>query len=297
MKFLNPLSIFIGIIACMQVHSQEEFSKDPTITLFTGIINYQGDLNPNSFTFNHSNFAAGLVIRKPLNRLLTLRAGIHMGKIEAADRYNRDYLQPRNLSFYNTIQELSAGLEITVLDISTKKFIPYIYGGVAVFHMNPWTYDNNHKKTFLQPLSTEGQGLSQYPDRKPYGLVQVSLPFGGGIKYALTNEINIGIEFSQRKSFTDYIDDVSTYFVDKDALLQAKGPKAVELAYRGDEVPGGQQTYPIHGEQRGTPAEMDWYYLFGTTLEIKINALAGLFKGNNNSMHGAYSQRCPRHIY
>ncbi len=294
---MNPpkatLLLAITLFVCRPAKAQE-FSGAPTITLFTGMINYQGDLKPNSFTFNHSNFAIGVVVRKPLSRVLTLRAGIHLGKVEAADRYNRDYLQPRNLSFYSGIQEISAGIELTVLDIATTRFTPYMYGGVAVFHMNPWTYDNSGKKTFLRPLSTEGQGLSQYPDKKQYGLIQLSLPFGGGFKYAVNDNINIGVEFSQRKSFTDYIDDVSTAFVDRDVLYQAKGAKAVELAYRGDELPGGAQAYPGHGAQRGTPSEMDWYYFFGATFEIKLNAIGSLLRGEN-SLHGNYS-RCPRNV-
>lgn len=181
-------------------------------------------------------------------------------------------------------------MEITVLDISTKRFTPYIYGGIAVFHFNPWTTDNAGAKTYLKPLSTEGQGLSQYPEQKGYNLTQIALPFGVGLKYAVSDVFSIGIEFSQRKTFTDYIDDVSTYYIDKNVLLQAKGPKSVELAYRGGQSPVGSPLYPAHGEQRGTPSEMDWYYLIGITTEIKLNAMGHLF-GSNKSIA---SQRCPR---
>lgn len=268
----------------------QELDRSFSLSLFTGAINYQGDLQPGSFTFSHSNLALGLSIRKPLNRWITVRAGINYGTITASDSWNRDYLKPRNLSFTTTIKEAYAGLELTVLDLSVNKFTPYIYGGIAVFHFNPWTRDNAGVKTYLQPLSTEGQGLSQYPEQKTYQLTQLSIPFGGGVKYALSDAFSIGIEFSQRKSFTDYIDDVSTHYVDKDVLLAAKGPKAVELAYRGGLSPAGSPLYPAHGEQRGTPSEMDWYYFFGLTSEIKLNALSGLF----SSKRSVASQRCPR---
>jgi opacity protein-like surface antigen len=270
--------------------SAQETDKSFSLSLFTGVINYQGDLQPGSFTFNHSNFAAGLSIRKPLNRWITARAGINYGTITAADSWNRDYLKPRNLSFTTTIQEAYAGLELTVMDISTKKFTPYIYGGIAVFHFNPWTRDQAGAKTYLQPLSTEGQGLPQYPEQKNYQLTQLAIPFGGGVRYAVSDAFSIGIEFSQRKSFTDYIDDVSTHYVDRDVLLQAKGAKAVELAYRGGQSPAGSPLYPAHGEQRGTPSEMDWYYFVGLTSEIKLNALSGLFRSGKS----VASQRCPR---
>ncbi|MBL7730776.1 MAG: hypothetical protein JNM88_06325 [Chitinophagaceae bacterium] len=282
--------LLVCCIICTSAIQAQEFDKSPSVAVFTGLINYQGDLNPNSFTVSHSNFAAGISIKKPLNRWFTARVGISYGKIEAADAWNRDYLKSRNLSFATTIKEAYAGLEITVLDISTKKFTPYLYGGIAVFHFNPWARDNSGAKTYLQPLSTEGQGLSQYPEQKTYKLTQICLPFGAGIKYQVSDALSIGVELSQRKSFTDYIDDVSSYYVDRDVLLAAKGAKAVEMAYRGGQSPVGSPLYPSHGEQRGTPSEMDWYYLFGFTTEIKLDALGSLF-GNGRSVA---SQRCPR---
>jgi hypothetical protein len=292
----QPITLFAFLcIVCSEPLKAQEQDKSASIALFTGAINYQGDLNPSSFSFKHSNFTASLVFRKPLNRWFTFRAGAGIGKIEAADCWNRDYLKPRNLSFTTTIKEAYAGLELNLLDFSSKRFTPYFYGGLSVFHFNPWTLDNNGVKTYLKPLSTEGQGLPQYPKQRPYNLTQLALPFGMGIKYAVSPSVNIGFEFSQRKSFTDYIDDVSTSFVDPIILLQARGPKAVELAYRGDELPDGLQSYPGHGEQRGTASEMDWYYFFGATVEVKLGAFGKLF-GNHKSHRSIASQRCPRNI-
>ena len=299
-QYINPnlLKFLLSIAGCCLLSSlrtaSQEFTKEPSLSLFTGMVNYQGDLNPSSFTFAHSHFAAGLSLHQPINRWFTARIGLFMGKIEAADRYNRDYLKPRNLSFYNSITEANLALELNVPVKGNPRFGPYLLGGVAVFRSNPWTYDQYGKKTFLQPLSTEGQGLQEYPSQKPYGLYQLSLLFGGGLRFAITDGIDIGLEFSQRKSFTDYIDDVSTHFVDQDVLLRAKGPKAVELSYRGDEIPGGIQSYPVHGEQRGTPSEMDWYYFFGITTRVRISTLGKLFQSGGHN--GAYQLRCPRTV-
>jgi opacity protein-like surface antigen len=289
---VKTLKVFIVstlLFLCTTTNAQE-LDKSPSISLFTGTINYQGDLNPNSFYFKHSNLALGLIIRKQLNRWFSVRAGITSGTIEAADSWNRDDLKSRNLSFTTTIKEAYAGLEVSLLDISTKKFTPYFYAGIAVFHFNPWTRDNAGVKTYLKPLSTEGQGLAAYPEKKTYNLTQIALPFGAGVKYAVTDGFSIGVEFNQRKSFTDYIDDVSSSYVDRDVLLQAKGAKAVELAYRGGQSPLGSPQYPAHGEQRGTPSEMDWYYFVGLTTEIKLNSIGSLF-GNSKTVA---SQRCPR---
>ena len=122
------------------------------------------------------------------------------------------------------------------------------------------------------------------------------MPFGIGVKYALNDNINIGFEFSQRKTFTDYLDDVSSFYVDYQKLLAAKGPKAVELAYRGIPGTASSSSYPAHGEQRGTPSEMDWYYFAGLTIEMKLNSIAGIFNGFG-SRDKNYSQRCPKKLW
>lgn len=275
--------------------SQNE-NKGTWLGVFIGKMNYQGDLNPNSFTFAHSKPTAALSLRQSFNRWLSLKGGLAVGSIQAADRYNRDYLKKRNLSFYTTIKEASLSLEASLLDLSTTHFTPYIYGSASLYHFNPWAYDNSGKKTFLQPLGTEGQGLSQFPKQKPYKLTQLNVGFGVGARYAINENMNLGIEFSQRKTFTDYLDDVSSIYVDQNALLQAKGPKAVEMAFRGDELPGGS-AYPNHGEQRGTPSEMDWYYFFGINIEIRFSAFIKVFSGLNNENSSAiHNIRCPRNV-
>jgi hypothetical protein len=74
--------------------------------------------------------------------------------------------------------------------------------------------------------------------------------------------------------------------------MQEKGAKAVELAYRADELPGGRTFFPQHGDQRGTPSEMDWYYFVGLTLEMKLNQVGSIFQFQK----GVASQRCPRNL-
>ena len=275
--------------------SQNE-SKGTWLGLFIGKMNYQGDLNPSSFKFAHSKPTAALTVRQSFNKWLSVKGGFAIGSIEAADRYNRDYLKKRNLSFYTTIKEVSLSLETSLLDLSTTRFTPYIHGSVSLYHFNPWAYDNSGTKTFLQPLSTEGQGLSQFPKQKPYRLTQLNVGYGVGARYAINENMNFGVEFSQRKTFTDYLDDVSSMYVDQNALLQAKGAKAVEMAFRGDELPGGS-AYPGHGEQRGTPSEMDWYYFFGVNIEMKFSTFTKLFKNLSNENSAAiHNLRCPKNV-
>lgn len=236
-----------------------------------------------------------LSLRQPLSNKFSIRAGVGIGSLAAADFHNRDYLKPRNLSFRTDIQEVSLALDWNLLDLTTYRMTPFAYMGGVYFHFNPFTIDESGQKVYLQPLSTEGQGLPDYPDRKVYSLYQPAVAFGGGIRYAVSNDLIFTIEHGQRKSFIDYIDDVSKDFVDKDKLLAAKGPKAVELAFRGDEL-DHNLPYPNAGDQRGTPTEMDWYYYIGITIEAKFRSIPELgrtFSGVFSKGGNSFQQRCP----
>ena len=122
-------------------------------------------------------------------------------------------------------------------------------------------------KIFLQPVSTEGQGF--YQNRKAYSLHQFAIPFGAGATLALSDNIHIGIEVGWRKLFTDYLDDVSTTYIDPNLLLANRGPKTLELAYRGNELKNGNP-YPL-GEIRGGAKYKDWYYFTGVTFRVRLN--------------------------
>lgn len=289
-KLLNLLA---ASLLLLMAHAQE-FDTRAAIGVLAGAVNYQGDLKPNSFTFQHSNPIVGVTIRKPFNRWVALKAGIAAAKIEAADKYNRPDLQIRNLSFASVIKELFAGVEGDLLNIETTRFTPYVYAGGALFHFKPYTFDELGKKVYLKPLSTEGQGLNEYPDRKPYQLTQLALGFGGGLRVAVSECATVAIEFSQRKTFTDYLDDVSSSFVDENILRTARGQQAVDLSFREDEL-HNNKPYPVAGEQRGTPTEMDWYYFLALHVEFKLGCVESLFSGKGGRMgRGGYYKNCPK---
>ena len=130
-----------------------------------------------------------------------------------------------------------------------------------------WGRDN---KTFLHPLSTEGQGLAAYPGRKPYSLTQLCLPFGAGWKWTFSKRYDIIYELGYRLLFTDYLDDVSTTYVDPQLLLAARGPKAVEVAYRAQHSAGSYPYQEGPGDQRGNPNVKDWYFFSGLKLLIRL---------------------------
>jgi hypothetical protein len=245
------------------------------LTIFGGVSNYQGDLQGKHFTLDQSNLALGLGVKYDLTRNFALRGGINYGTIEATDARNSPELRFRNLSFFSRIVEGNALIEYTLFDMEDRKISPYVFGGVAVYHFDPYTFDSVGRKVFLQPLSTEGQGLAQYPDRKPYKLTQFAIPFGAGVKFRVGYNTVLAYEIGLRKIFTDYLDDVSTTYVDQFALGQARGLKAVEMAYRAGELNEGDPNYPADGTIRGGSKYKDWYYFTGFTVYIGINSKGG----------------------
>lgn len=244
------------------------------IGAFAGTTGYAGDLN-GSFG-KRLKPALGASIVYDATRHISLRGGVLLGKLEGGDKYgNSSFLKEvRNLSFETSLTEFHTGLSLNLFDLNRKNWTPYAFGALAVFHFDPYVRDSG-KKVFLKPLSTEGQGLPNYPDRETYSLLQFSLPFGGGLKFVLNDNIILGFEHSWRKTFTDYIDDVSTTYVDAEVLLAAKGDVANRFAYRGDEVPGGDIFYPdtgnpAEGIQRGNNKVKDWYYYTGIHITFRI---------------------------
>lgn len=272
-RLLIVCLLFPGVLA-----AQDRFH----VTLFGGFSNYQGDLQDRAFTLDQSNGAFGIGVKYDLTSHISIRSGFNYGRVQGDDKGNKPILQARNLSFQTKILEFNLLGEYNFFDLSQHRFTPYVFGGIAIFKFNPYAYDTLGNKVFLQPLSTEGQGLSAYPDRKPYKLTQFAVPFGAGMKLRINSKAVLGFEFGLRKTFFDYLDDVSKTYVDGNALALERGTKAVEMSYRGGELRTGNTTYPADGTIRGGSKFKDWYYFTGITLAVGIGGNSTLFNGGGN---------------
>jgi hypothetical protein len=265
------------------------YAQSLHVGVFGGLSTYEGDLQEKIFPKKVTNGAIGFTANYELTERIFVRGGFNYSVLAGSDQYADDSsLIRRNLSFETSLAEFSLVGEYYVFNLYDQKFSPYVFGGIGIFHYNPYAYDVSKNRVFLQPLSTEGQGLPQYPDRKPYSLTQFMLPFGAGIKYAFSDNVRLGLELDMRKTFTDYLDDVSTSYPDITDLFQAKGATAVDFSYRGDEIPGGDPNFPAKNTQRGGAEHNDWYYFLGLHLTFRLGAT-----NNGNFMSNKKKYGCP----
>lgn len=246
------------------------------VGVMVGASNYSGDLTPSKIgpILKETHPAFGAFARYNISNHLAARLSFNYGSISGDDATSKVAGRAnRNLSFRSNILEFGLTGEFNILGYQPynleKVFSPYIFAGIALYKFNPKAkYEGDWIE--LQPLGTEGQGLTQYPERKPYNLTQFAVPFGGGLKYALNDSWNIGLEAGLRMTFTDYLDDVSTTYVSDAELLEARGEVAAALANRT-----GQPVTTDNG--RGNPDNNDWYLFGGVTVSFNFmdNGLVG----------------------
>ena len=227
---------------------------------------YLGDIN--SKHFDYMMPSGGIVIRKNIDRRVVIKSELVLGNIRADDARNRNDTMKlnRNLHFRSPIYELSGQVEFNFLPYETGNslypFTPFIFVGVSLFRFNPKAEANNGEWVELQPLGTEGQGTTSFQDRKKYALTQFSIPMGGGFKIAINKTFNIILEYGIRKTFTDYLDDVSTSYIGGNLIDMS--PLGIEMS---DKSLNGPQAKDF---QRGDSKDKDWYAFTGITLSFKI---------------------------
>lgn len=264
---IRSFFIALTVVLCStQVAQAQQFQ----LGVFGGVAHYNGDLTTNRLS-NEINESLGLFGRYSFNNHFALRGGFTYGRLSGddANQVSPDLIE-RNLSFRSNVFEFSLVSEINLLGLDYNKPVsPYFFGGVALFHHNPQA-EINGTWVDLQPLSTEGQGLAAYPDREVYNLWQVSVPFGAGLKIRFSDAITMGMEIGWRLTFTDYLDDVSSTYVDRNLLASEKGQLAVRLMDRSVELSSDPTAVKREGAIRGNPEVNDYYLFMGTSLAFTL---------------------------
>ncbi len=256
------------------------------------------------YNMNATKLSWGIYLAAHPNELLGFRLSANFGSVEGDDNYIKPHggeeeaRLARNLDFKSNITEGTFMVELypTVLfeDQPTElsgRLRPYGVIGIGLFHFNPMgTYVNpgnlQSEWVYLRPLHTEGEGFPEYPDRKEYNLTQMNIPMGVGLKYYVSEKVNLSVELLYRKTFTDYLDDVSTKFVDPSLFYAhlAAGDAQIAAAMANKSplqgIPGSAYN---PGDKRGDPTQKDAYFTFGLKLGVRL--------GRDHSYDN--STRCP----
>ena len=289
---MKPIFCSLFLLSQLFAHSQRIHGD-----LYAGVSNYQGDLQAKQFTFNDAELALGLGMSYDITNHLIIRGIASYLNVTGKDEPGVPAYDvfARNVSFHSRILEAQLALEYNIFDLEERGYTPYVFAGIAAFHFSPYTFDSTGKKEYLRTYGTEGQGLPQYPEKELYKNKQISIPFGGGIKFLLSDNLQVGVEMGLRKLFTDYLDDVSGTYADSAILAAARGPQAAALAHRGSEIKGVNAPYPLAGAVRGNPESLDWYY----TTVFRISYRFGGNSGSNSRGGSSRKSRmgCPVNVY
>ena len=248
------------------------YSQEHEIGLWGGITHSFGDINTSLSSFQYYNGGGGVFYKYNFNPRLGWYIGVSAGSTEGYDNTSdENFQQTRNLDYRTSVKELSSRIDFNFFSFNRTKpkewFTPYVFAGLNVFHFNPQgLYLGNWID--LQPLGTEGQNV--LPDKDPYKRIQLGIPLGGGVKFALSENWALGLEANWHKLFTDYFDDVSTRYVDP--VILSSGPDG-DIAVVMSDKSALTADIPVLGEpgrQRGDTKYNDAYLYGGIFVSYTI---------------------------
>ncbi|MFT7591096.1 MAG: hypothetical protein ACI9UJ_001017 [bacterium] len=250
-----------------------QFAKGNTwsYTVYLGASNMLSDLGGNGTT-GKSDFrdvdyqafrpAVGIGLQHH-RKHLTLSTDIVVTRLVGDDAFtSASGRNVRNLSVRTDLVEASLKSEILPFKNAQKFKGLYLNAGIGGIYFQPKAeYDGDWYK--LRPLGTEGQNYIDGANR--YNTISMILPFGTGYKFQIGRNSTLKLDFSFRKTFTDYLDDVSTVYANTLAITESGGAIAGILADRSENG-------LAEGSARGSDQSKDNYFLVGLKFERIIGA-------------------------
>jgi hypothetical protein len=227
----------------------------------SGLALYQGEMvNPRQLGIAKPNVTVGAEYF--FMSRLSARVGVTWFQIAGDDAKANDDRQQRNLSFRSNNIELAATGAISLLPKGSRfyqraRINLHAFIGVGIVKINPKTYYQGDWVA-LQPLETEGV---------KYKRLQPVIPFGLGARLKIDPFFNILIEGGYRKTFTDYLDDVSSVRYPDPAILKSDLSRA--LSDRRPEI-GTQPSRPTQVGKRGNPEFNDGYFIASVTIQYYL---------------------------
>lgn len=287
-SILKKTIILVSVTSALSVNAQRfEYCIGAGTSTFLGDLGGKYSFGTNDFTdldILTTRYSVGAGLRyMPINRF-GIRIGAYYARVSGDDKYTSNVpRRTRNLNFFSPIIEANATLELHVGPARRT----YLFAGIGMFMFNPKTRIGSTVYN-LKDFGTEGQFFMA--GRSPYKTTAMSIPFGGGYKILqLGNGGYLAVELWLRKTNTDYIDDVSTTYVDKTALAASNGNVAVQLSDRS--LPG-ILGFSDPGEIRGDPKNNDNFAFLQFTFNSPIGGKSigsGFYRGGKFKRYN----KCP----
>jgi Domain of unknown function (DUF6089) len=293
MKKLYLSSFFVlGIFAIADAQSfyAVRRERDLIFTFGTGNSSYFGELKDSKKFFDPKfNINTGLQLY--FTNRISARAEVTWFQLSGTDATSDDASRRRrNLSFNSNNIEMSVTGAINFFPNGNRyyrrpHFNLYAFGGIGGLYFNPKS-NYEGKSVALEPLHTEGVSYSRFT---------LVIPFGLGARIMMGPNMNLAIEGGYRKTFTDYLDDVSTVYPDPSKLTS---PAAVALSNRyvddnGNPDPGRAKP----GDQRGNPGSKDGYFLLNAKIEYYIPGDFQIFGAGGQKRYGSFNKRRSSSMY
>jgi hypothetical protein len=301
-QVLQPLKV-CALACCLYVMSAYK-TKAQTISVSPGVFEvgvnlgayaYLGDLGGNrgvgtyfikDYNIPFSKLYKGVFVTYYPKEYLGVKFQLNQGMLEGADAAAKDnggaerFRRYRNLSFRTNIWEASLNAEFYPMALSKNyeaeydKFRPFATLGFGLFRFNPQAPINTGSGlqwVDLKPLRTEGQGI--LPGKKEYSLVSPLVNLGLGFKYMLSDKWFVGLEAVHRFTFTDYLDDVSTVYVNP--AIYAGSPltatqQANALILNNRAISFSDPAFRAPGAQRGNAQNKDSYFSYHLKVGLRL---------------------------
>lgn len=224
------------------------------------------DLNMRATNYN---VTLGFRYRFHPNFATTTQA--NFGKYRGSDYFTtNDGRAPRKIDIKSTLISLYQRYEYIVFaneKVGKRNNIPglkgmkdkntqvYIYTGLGAAYYNPQGGPaSKYEGVSLRPLATEGQG---YPGgANSYKSVTAIVPFGIGYRVGMGRMWRVMVEATYFKTFTDYMDDVSTTYYNYEFNNITTSPEAIYFANPSE----NDGIFP-NGSKRGDKQKDAFFYL------------------------------------
>ncbi len=262
------------VVLCMLLSAKLTFAQEWEVGTNIGMMGYIGDLNRNN-PVKFTNVAANVNLRYAFTPFHGFKLSFTQGGVQAYDKDSKiAFERERNLSFKSNITELALNYEYYFFPFQPGsgkyRYTFYSFVGIAGFRFEPLA-EYNGITYKLRELGTEGQGTSFNKSAK-YDNMALAIPFGVGFKYNIIDNFNLGIELGYRNTFTDYLDDVSKVYADKDILTDNNGLISALLSDRSGEINNGVYTGEVFTE-RGDASRRDFYMFTGVTISYTFTPI------------------------